>query len=47
MVFDTMTAATGVDMKDILKTKTLAAQTDRNVNVNGAGVEEVVVGTGK
>jgi flotillin len=36
MVFDTMTAATGVDMKDILKTKTLAAQTDRNISVNGA-----------
>jgi hypothetical protein len=27
-------------MKEILKTKTLAAQTDRNVNVNG--VEDVV-----
>ena len=40
MVYDTMTAATGVDMKEILKTKTLAAQTDRNVNVNG--VEDVV-----
>ena len=35
MVYDTMTAATGVDMKEILKTKTLAAHTDRNVNVNG------------
>jgi flotillin len=35
MVYETMSAATGVDMKDILKTKTLAAQTDRNVNVNG------------
>jgi uncharacterized membrane protein YqiK len=40
MVYDTMTAATGVDMKEILKTKTLAAQTDRNVNVNG--VDDVV-----
>jgi flotillin len=40
MVYDTMTAATGVDMKEILKTKTLAAHTDRNVNVNG--VEDVV-----
>jgi hypothetical protein len=43
MVYDTMTAATGVDMKDILKTKTLAAQTDRNVNVNGNGLIEEVV----
>ena len=39
MVFDTMTAATGVDMKDILKTKTLAAHTDKNINLNG--VEDV------
>ena len=40
MVYETMSAATGVDMKDILKSKTLAAQTDRNVNVNG--VDDVV-----
>ena len=40
MVFDTMTAATGVDMKDILKTKTLAAHTDKNINLNG--VEDVL-----
>ena len=45
MVFDTMTAATGVDMKDILKTKTLAAHTDKNINLNG--VEEVITGTEK
>lgn len=45
MVFDTMTAATGVDMKDILKTKTLAAHTDKNINLNG--VEEVLTGTEK
>ena len=45
MVFDTMTAATGVDMKEILKTKTIEAQTDRNVNVSG--VEEVVVASAK
>ena len=44
-VFDTMTAATGVDMKEILKTKTLAAQTDKNINLNG--VEEVLTGTEK
>ena len=47
MVYDTMTAATGVDMKDILKTKTLAAQTDRNVNLSGADEVEVVVASGK
>lgn len=45
MVFDTMTAATGVDMKDILKTKTLAAHTDKNINLNG--VEEVIAGAEK
>ena len=44
-VFDTMTAATGVDMKEILKTKTLAAQTDKNINLNG--VEDVLAGTEK
>ena len=43
MVYETMSAATGVDMKEILKTKTLAAQTDRNVNVNGD--EPVIVAT--
>jgi flotillin len=47
MVYDTMTAATGVDMKEILKTKTLAAQTDRNVNLSGADEVEVVVASGK
>lgn len=47
MVYDTMTAATGVDMKDILRTKTLAAQTDRNVNLSGAEEVEVVVASGK
>ena len=47
MVYDTMTAATGVDMKDILRTKTLAAQTDRNVNLSGADEVEVVVASGK
>ena len=47
MVYDTMTAATGVDMKEILKTKTLAAQTDRNVNLSGAEEVEVVVASGK
>lgn len=43
MAYETMTEATGVDMRDILKTKTMAAQTDRNINVNGA--DDVVVGT--
>ena len=47
MVYDTMSAATGVDMKEILKTKTLAAQTDRNVNLSGAEEVEVVVSSGK
>lgn len=45
MVFDTMTAATGVDMKDILKTKTLAAQTDKNINLNG--IEDMLTGANK
>lgn len=43
MAFETMSEATGVDMRDILKTKTIAAQTDRNINVEGA--DDVVVGT--
>jgi flotillin len=47
MVYDTMSAATGVDMKDILRSKTLAAQTDRNVNLSGADEVEVVVASGK
>lgn len=45
MVYDTMSAATGVDMKEILKTKTIAAQTDRNFNVNGT--DDVVVASTK
>lgn len=43
MAYETMTEATGVDMREILKTKTIAAQTDRNINVDGA--EDVMVGT--
>jgi len=43
MAYETMTEATGVDMRDILKTKTIAAQTDRNINVDGA--DDVMVGT--
>lgn len=38
-VFDTMSEATGVDMRDILKAKTLEAQTTRNVNLNDAARE--------
>lgn len=33
-VFDTMTEATGVDMREILKSNTLEAKTTRNVNLN-------------
>ena len=43
MAFETMSEATGVDMREILKTKTIAAQTDRNINVEGA--DDVMVGT--
>lgn len=43
MAYETMTEATGVDMREILKTKTLAAQTDRNVNIDGDN--DVVVAT--
>lgn len=32
MVYDTMTEATGVDMKDVLRSKTIQAQTDRNIS---------------
>lgn len=33
-VFDTMTEATGVDMRDILKSQTLTAKTDRHVTID-------------
>ena len=32
---DVLTDVTGVDMKEIVKTKTLAAQTDKNINIKG------------
>lgn len=33
---DTLSQATGVDMKDILKSQTIQAQTNRNINVEGS-----------
>lgn len=38
-VFDTMTEATGVDMREILKSNTLEAKTTRNVNLNDRAKE--------
>lgn len=35
-VFDTITAATGVDLKDVMRSGTIQARTDRNVNIDGA-----------
>lgn len=35
-VFDTVTEATGVDLKDVMRSGTIQAKTDRNVDINGA-----------
>ena len=32
---DTLSRATGVDMKDILKSQTIQAQTDKNITMDG------------
>jgi len=40
-VFDTMTEATGVDMREILKASTYDAKVNKNVNVNGLSVTTV------
>ncbi|MCH5331996.1 MAG: flotillin family protein [Alistipes sp.] len=37
-VMDTMSEATGVDMREIVKSNTLAAHTDRNVDVKGIDI---------
>ncbi|MCR4721290.1 MAG: hypothetical protein K5655_06160, partial [Lachnospiraceae bacterium] len=42
-VFDTMTEATGVDMREILKANTYDAKVNKNVNITG--VEGVIVNT--
>ncbi len=45
-VFDTMTDATGVDMRDVLRAGTINAATDRNIHVDGdlAGIAERAAG---
>ena len=46
-VFDTMTEATGVDMREILKANTYDAKVNKNVNIKGAeGIISVASGKG-
>ena len=40
---DVLSDVTGVDMKEIVKTKTLAAQTDHNINFNTADIDPKMV----
>lgn len=40
-VFDTMTEATGVDMREILRSNTIEAKTTRNVNLNDKAKEVI------
>lgn len=35
-VFDTVSQATGVDLKDVMRGNTIQAQTDRHIDINGA-----------
>lgn len=35
-VFDTVSEATGVDLKDVMRSSTIQAKTDRHVDINGA-----------
>ena len=37
--FDTVKSVTGVDMSDVLKSQTITAKTDRNINLSGETVE--------
>ncbi len=41
-VFDTMSEATGVDFRDILKAQTYDAKVNRNINVSGITVPSPV-----
>jgi len=46
-VFDTMSEATGVDMREILKANTYDAKVNKNVNIKGAeGIISVASGKG-
>ena len=46
-VFDTMSEATGVDMREILKANTYDAKVNKNVNITGAeGIISVASGKG-
>ncbi len=38
-VFDTMSEATGVDFTEIMKAGTYDAKVNKNINLNGAGVD--------
>ena len=38
---DTLSRATGVDMKDILKSQTIQAQTDKNINMDGNPIVQI------
>lgn len=38
---DTLSQATGVDMKDILRSQTIQAQTDKNINMDGNPVVQI------
>ena len=40
-VFDTMSEATGVDFRDILKSQTYDAKVNRNINVSGLTIPAV------
>ena len=40
-VFDTMSEATGVDFRDILKAQTYDAKVNRNINVSGLTIPAV------
>ena len=37
---DVMSDATGVDLSDVMKSETITAKTDRNININGSGKGE-------
>ena len=38
---DTLSRATGVDMKDILKSQTIQAKTDKNINMDGNPIVQI------
>lgn len=38
---DTLSRATGVDMKDILKSQTIQVQTDKNITMDGHPIVQI------